>query len=710
MIDRLYGHYRTLSVLGQGGMGIVFRARDEVLQRDVALKFVGDNVDAGARKALFREARAASALSHPNICTVHAVAEGDGEVYIVMELVEGQPLNGAAGSEGLPYQTVLRYGVQIAAALTHAHARNVIHRDLKGSNVMITPDGLVKVLDFGLARRVVTSTGTHAAGTWTMDSKDTYAGTGGTLAYMAPEVLCGEPGDQRSDLWALGVVLYEALTGRPPFTGRTTFELSSAILHADVPSLPPHVPAGLVAVVLRCLAKDPAARYQQAGEVMAVLEALQSANAAPPPKEEARGQRTFLHRGTKHVDARAGDVLLLVGTTKGVFVMRARRDRTRWDTAGPYFHGQAAYALAWDGRQGRHRIWAASSSMIWGAFLRFSDDFGRTWTDPIEAPIAFPANSGAALKNIWQITPGRESEPDVLYCGVEPAALFKSVDDGTSWSLVRGLFDHPHRARWIPGFGGLSLHTILLDPNDINRMYVAISAGGVYGTEDGGETWRPRNRGLRVTHSPERYPEFGQCIHRVVMHPSRPERLFLQNHWGVYRSEDWGESWQDIARDLPSDFGFAMGMHPRNPDMVYVLPVESDEFRCTPDGRVRVYRTRNGGGSWEAMTRGLPQKGAYETVLREGLSVDSHDPAGVYFGTRSGQIYASIDEGRSWKRIADGLPPVTCVRAVVVEGGNKSARPGGAARKPVATATKKKKPSAVKGKASAGTKKTRRGK
>jgi len=221
-----------------------------------------------------------------------------------------------------------------------------------------------------------------------------------------------------------------------------------------------------------------------------------------------------------------------------------------------------------------------------------------------------------------QVCPGRESEPDTLYCGAEPAALFVSRDSGDTWSLVRGLFDHPHRPRWVPGNGGLALTTILLDPSNDQRMYVAISAGGVYRTDDGGATWLARNRGIRVTFQPNKEPEFGQCVHKMVLHPARPERIFLQHHWGLYRSEDHADCWQSISNGLPSDFGFAMVMHPRDPDCVYILPVESDEFRCTPDGRLRVYRTRDAGACWEPLTRGLPQKGAYETVLRDAMCTD----------------------------------------------------------------------------------------
>jgi photosystem II stability/assembly factor-like uncharacterized protein len=236
---------------------------------------------------------------------------------------------------------------------------------------------------------------------------------------------------------------------------------------------------------------------------------------------------------------------------------------------------------------------------------------------------------------------------------VEPAALFESRNGGETWSIVRGLWNHPHRPRWMPGNGGLCLHTIVLDPTTKDRMYVAISAGGVYRTDDGGATWNPRNRGVRVVFTPEKQPEFGQCVHKIVMHPSQPERLFLQNHWGLYRSDNGGESWQDIANGVPSDFGFAMVMHPRKPDWVYILPVESDEFRCTPGGRLRVYRTRNAGDSWEPL-------------MRDGMIADTLDPLGNYFGTRSGDIYSSIDEGKSWKKILEGLPSVVCVRVAQV--------------------------------------------
>jgi hypothetical protein len=367
-----------------------------------------------------------------------------------------------------------------------------------------------------------------------------------------------------------------------------------------------------------------------------------------------------------HVKPKKGDVVLLVGTLKGAFLYRAGAGRARWEVAGPYFRGQAVYALAYDGRQGRRRIWAGASSMHWGATLGHSDDWGRRWTGTEAAAVRFPAESGLTLRQVWQVTPGRAEEPERLYCGVEPAALFESVDGGKSWAPVAGLLDHPHRARWQPGGGGLCLHTVLPDPTRPGRAWIAISTGGVYRTDDGGRTWQARNRGIRAEFLPDTHPEFGQCVHKVVQHPARPERLFAQNHFGLYRSDDAADSWRDIARGVPSDFGFAMASHPHDPDTVYVVPLESDRFRCTPDAKLRVYRTRNGGGSWQPLTRGLPQKDAYETVLRDGLATDALDPAGVYFGTRSGKLWGSRDAGDSWRLLADGLPPVVCVKAALV--------------------------------------------
>ena len=663
MIGEVLGHYHVLSKIGEGGMGVVYRARDEVLHRDVALKVVTRSAGLASQN-LLHEARASSALNHPNICTIYEVGETSGELYIVMELVDGKPLASLIGDTGLAIESVLRYGAQIANALGRAHDHGIIHRDLKSPNIVITGQGLVKVLDFGLAKRV--GSGLFDGATKSLVTSQQTSSMSGTLPYMPPEVLRGESFDHRGDLWALGVVLYEAASGRMPFDGRTGFEISAAIMNEMPKPLGPPVPPGLWATIQRCLSKDPVQRYQRAGEIQAALEAVQSAlivGADTGPDRSA--PRTTMMHSVRHVHVKKGDFLLLVGTTKGAFLLRSNRQRTRWEVGGPYFHGHAVYAMAYDDRGGRHRLWASTSS-YWGTLLRSSDDFGKSWTNPAQAPIRFPADTGVSLKNIWQICLGRPHEPDVLYCGVEPAALFESRDGGDTWALVRGLFDHPHRPRWLPGNGGLALHTIVLDPSNSERMYVAISSGGVYRSDDGGHTWAARNQGVRVVFAPVKYPEFGQCVHKIALHPVRPKRLFLQNHWGVYRSNDCGDNWSDIANGLPSDFGFSVACHPRNPDCVYIVPVESDEFRCTCDGRLRVYRTRNAGASWEPLMRGLPQKGAYETVLRDALAIDSFDPAGIYFGTRSGQLFASTDEGKSWKKILDGLPSVVCVKHALV--------------------------------------------
>ena len=368
----------------------------------------------------------------------------------------------------------------------------------------------------------------------------------------------------------------------------------------------------------------------------------------------------------KDVHPREGDVLLLVGTMKGAFILRSNGDRKKWDVGGPYFPGSAVYAMGYDGREGRRRIWAGPNSMHWGGLLQWSDDFGHTWTNPEEANVKFPEVTAASLKQIWQIAPGRASEADTLYCGVEPAALFISRDAGESWSLCEGLWNHPQRARWEPGGGGLCLHTILLDPEDDKRIRIAVSTGGMYVTEDGGENWRPSNKGVRADFLPDKNPEFGQCVHKVVQSKKNPQRMFLQNHWGLYRSDDRGESWSDIANGVPSDFGFALGIHPNDPDCAWIIPLESDQFRCTPEGKLRVYRTRNAGEAWEPLTNGLPQEGAYETVLRDAMAVDPLSPAGVYFGTRNGKLFGSSDQGESWNEIVDGFPAIVSVKAVAI--------------------------------------------
>jgi hypothetical protein len=373
----------------------------------------------------------------------------------------------------------------------------------------------------------------------------------------------------------------------------------------------------------------------------------------------------------RHVTAKNGDVILLVGTMKGAFVLRSNASRKKWDVGGPYSIGSPVYAMAFDQRQGRRRLWWSQQSFRWGTVLCSSDNYGKTITEPETYSVKFPPESQLTLKNIWQICLGRDDDPNTMYCGVEPAALFESHDAGKTWSPVEGLLNHPHRPKWQPGGGGLCLHTIVPDPANPRRMMIAISTAGAYRTDDGGATWQSRNEGVRAEFLPEKYPEFGQCVHKIARHPSRPDRLFLQNHWGLYRSDDAGNSWKDIANGVPSDFGFCMAAHPHDPDTVYIVPIESDEYRCTPEGKLRVYRTQNAGKSWEPMT-----------ILRDSIATDTCNPAGIYFGTRSGKVYGSSDDGKSWRAIIEGLPPVVCVRAALVgEGAISSPRRSGGAEK-----------------------------
>lgn len=367
---------------------------------------------------------------------------------------------------------------------------------------------------------------------------------------------------------------------------------------------------------------------------------------------------------TKGIQGKSGDVLLMVGTTKGAFLYH--RNGGGWEVDGPHFPGEEVYAISADTRGGTTTVWAAPGSAFFGTTLRRSDDLGGSWTGKEAHPVKFPEDSELALKRIWQIMPGRADQPDTIFLGVEPSCLFESRDGGATFAPVDGFLNHEHREFWQPGNGGLCMHTIVPDPASHDRMLVAFSTGGVYRTDDGGASWRPRNVGVRAEFMPDKHPEYGQCVHKVVHHPSRPERLFLQNHWGLYRSDDWGEEWMDIAHGVPSDFGFAMAMHPHDPDTVYIVPLEGDFFRCTPEAKMRVYRTRNAGESWEPLAEGLPQEGAYETVLRDALDTAPTENGSVFFGTRSGKVFASDDSGDHWQVVADGIPPVVCVKSVVL--------------------------------------------
>ena len=350
------------------------------------------------------------------------------------------------------------------------------------------------------------------------------------------------------------------------------------------------------------------------------------------------------------------ETLLLVGTAKGLFILRSK-DRSKFTFDGPHLTGMEINHAVFDERTGT--IHATANSPWYGSRLSSSKDMGKTWTDSSKGP-AFEKDSGSKLDRIWHIEPSL-ADPNVVYAGVAPAALFKSLDGGDTWEEVKGLTSHPSREKWQPGAGGLCLHTIIEDPENENRKWVGISAVGVFRTDDGGETWQTMNKGVRAEFSPDRYPEFGQCVHDAVL--ASDGRLYQQNHCGVYRSDDAGESWDEITEGLPSDFGFPMAVHPRDPDTAYVIPLKGAELRCPPDGHLRVFRTSDGGKSWEPKSEGLPKSNAFMGIYRENLCVDSSDPLGIYFGTNTGQLYASIDEGETWKSITHDLPPVYSVSA-----------------------------------------------
>jgi len=359
--------------------------------------------------------------------------------------------------------------------------------------------------------------------------------------------------------------------------------------------------------------------------------------------------------------------LVLVGTAKGLFTLRADGRQRRFELAGPALVGEEVYATCIDLRSTTPRLLVGSVSSHWGPIVRRSDDVGGSWTEQEEAAVAFPDDAGAALARIWQLAPGGFDQPEVVYAGVEPAALFRSDDGGRRFSLVRGLWDHPHRPRWNPGGGGLCLHTVLVHPNDPDRLLVAISAGGVYLSDDAGEHWRASNSGVIAAFLPGApTPEFGQCVHKVARDAVDPERLYLQHHDGIYRSDDGGGSWASMAPIGGVDFGFPVVAHPTQADTAYVFPLQGAEYRCTPGGRAVVWRTSDAGGSWSPLTDGLPQADAHLTVLRDAFTTDGDEPAGLYFGTRSGEVYGSADDGDSWRLLAAHLPPVLSVRAAAI--------------------------------------------
>jgi hypothetical protein len=359
-------------------------------------------------------------------------------------------------------------------------------------------------------------------------------------------------------------------------------------------------------------------------------------------------------------------VLLAVGTGKGLFLARSDDDRRSWRWSGPHFPMTAVYGATIDKRRSTPRLLAGVTSSHYGPSVATSDDLGETWHEPEQAPVALPADTGATLQRVWQIAPGPASQPDRVYVGTQPSALFVSDDGGVSYEMVRALWDHPHRPEWGAGFGGQAIHTILPHPGVTDSVLVAMSTGGVYRTTDGGRSWTPGNTGIKAYFFPDPWPEFGQCVHKVARDAGDPERLYVQNHHGVYRSDDGGRTWSSIADGLPSDFGFPMVAHPRTPGTIWNFPLVADGKRFPPDNRCRVYRSTDAGGAWEALSQGLPTDPFYPTVLREAMCADDADTVGVYFGTRSGEVYASRDEGSSWTRVAAHLPDVLCVRAAEV--------------------------------------------
>jgi photosystem II stability/assembly factor-like uncharacterized protein len=362
-------------------------------------------------------------------------------------------------------------------------------------------------------------------------------------------------------------------------------------------------------------------------------------------------------------------VRVLVGTRKGAFVLTADGSRTDWQVEGPLFGGWEVYHVAGSPAD-PNRIWASQSSAWFGQQVQRSDDGGRSW-QPVGNDFRYDGVPGThqwydgtprpwEFHRVWHFEPSR-TDPDTVFAGVEDAALFRSVDGGATWQELSGLRGHGSGPSWQPGAGGMCLHTVVLDPDDVDRMWVAISAAGVFRTTDGGKTWQPANRGLRSGQIPQQEAEVGHCVHRIAMHPARPDTLFMQKHWDVMRSDDGGESWREISGDLPSDFGFPIAVHAHEPDTVYVVPITSDSLHYPPDGRLRVYRSRVGGEEWEPLTAGLPQEHCYTNVLRDAMAVDSLDDCGIYFGTTGGAVYCSPDGGDTWSAIASDLPAVLSV-------------------------------------------------
>jgi photosystem II stability/assembly factor-like uncharacterized protein len=362
-------------------------------------------------------------------------------------------------------------------------------------------------------------------------------------------------------------------------------------------------------------------------------------------------------------------VRVLVGTHKGAFVLNSDGKRQNWEVSGPHFAGWEVYHLKGSPAD-PNRIYASQSSGWSGQVIQRSDDGGKTW-EPVGNKFTYEGTPAThqwydgtphpyEFKRVWHIEPSL-TDPDTVYAGVEDAAIFQSTDGGKNWKEFPGLREHDTAKGWQPGAGGLCLHTIILDPSNPKRMYIAISAAGAFRTDDGGKSWTPINRGLRSQYIPDPTAEVGHCVHHVAMHKTRPGVLFMQKHWDVMRSDDAGDNWREISGNLPTDFGFVIDVHAHDPETIYVVPIKSDSEHFPPDGQLRVYRSRSGGNEWEALTNGLPQKDCFVNVLRDAMAVDTMDKCGIYFGTTGGQVYCSADAGDTWAPIVRDLPAVLSV-------------------------------------------------
>jgi hypothetical protein len=362
-------------------------------------------------------------------------------------------------------------------------------------------------------------------------------------------------------------------------------------------------------------------------------------------------------------------VRVLVGTRKGAFVLTADGKRETWKVAGPHFGGWEIYHVKGSPAD-PSRIWASQTSSWFGQVVQRSDDGGDTW-QAVGNQFTYDGVPGThqwydgtahpwEFARVWHFEPS-PSDPELIYAGVEDAALFRSSDGGTSWHELSGLRGHGSGPHWQPGAGGMCLHTILLDPTNAQRIFIAISAAGAFRSDDGGTSWKPINRGLKSEGIPDAEAEVGHCVHRIAMHRTRPNVLYMQKHWDVMRSDDGGDSWREVSGNLPSDFGFPIDVHAHEPETVYVVPIKSDSEHYPPDGKLRVYRSRSGGDEWEPLTSGLPQRDCYVNVLRDAMAVDALDDCGIYFGTTGGQVYVSPDGGDSWRAIVQNLPAVLSV-------------------------------------------------